>query len=104
MKYRVCLTERAMNEMAAAARWWSENRSAEEALRWYEGFLDRIDALDENPERFPLSRDDEKFPYEIRELHYGLGTHPTHRAVFTVRPEMVLVLTIRHVSQQDIQP
>jgi len=88
MKYRIYLTERTMNQMTDAARWWAANRSTDAALRWHEGFLDRIDLLGDNPERFPLSREDETFPYEVRELHCGLGTRPSHRAVFIVRPEI----------------
>ena len=41
-------------------------------------------------------------PYEIRELHYGLGLHATHRVIFTIRPDMVLILTIRHAAQSDL--
>jgi plasmid stabilization system protein ParE len=74
----------------------------QQAARWYAGFSDAIAALAQNPERCPLAPENGCFPYEIRELHYGLGSRPTHRAVFTVRPDMVLVLTIRHAAQADL--
>jgi plasmid stabilization system protein ParE len=70
--------------------------------RWYAGFSDAIRSLTENPERCPLAPENGRFPYEIRELHYGLGSRPTHRAVFTIRPDMVLVLTIRHAAQAEL--
>jgi len=36
------------------------------------------------------------------ETSYGLGAKSTHRAVFAIRPDQVLVLRIRHLAQQDI--
>jgi hypothetical protein len=50
----------------------------------------------------PVAAENGCFPYQIRELHFGLGARPTHRAVFTIRPDIVLVLTIRHAAQSDL--
>ena len=41
-------------------------------------------------------------PFEIRQLVYGLGRKRTHRAIFTIRPDQVVVLTIRHLAQSDL--
>lgn len=102
MTYRVVLTRQADFELEAAADWWALHRSRAQAARWYAGFSDAIAALAENPERCPLARENGLFPYEIRELYYGLGPRPTHRAVFTMRPDVVLVLAIRHAAQADL--
>jgi plasmid stabilization system protein ParE len=102
MTRRVVLTSRARRELEDAVDWWAEHRSREQAARWYAGFSDAITSLGENAERCPLAREDGLFPYEIRELHHGLGSRPSHRAVFTIRPDMVLVLTIRHAAQADV--
>ena len=102
MTHRVVLTHRADRELEDAADWWAKHRSTEQAARWYEGFSDAIRSLEENPERCPVAPENGRFPYEIREMHYGLGSRPTHRAVFTIRPDMVLVLTIRHAAQAEL--
>jgi plasmid stabilization system protein ParE len=104
MSYTVVVTEPAEEELLAAYQWWATHRSAEQAGRWYNGILDAIGTLAENPERCPIAREDGKFPVELRELHFGLGTRPSHRAIFTIRPDVVLVYTIRHVAQDDWQP
>ena len=68
-------------------------------------FPDRIIALADDPERFPLAAENDAFPYDIREVHYGLGAKPTHRRLlFTIRPDMVYVFCIRHVAQEPVTP
>ncbi|MEX0643498.1 MAG: type II toxin-antitoxin system RelE/ParE family toxin, partial [Pirellulales bacterium] len=79
-----------------------EHRSSEQAARWYAGFRSSITSLADNPEKWPLAAENGRFSYEIRELHYGLGSRPTHRAVFTIRLNAVVVLTIRHAAQAEL--
>ena len=104
MSYPVIVDPRAYQQLEEAYKWWAENRSAEQAARWYNGFSARIFALRDNPEQFPLAAEDHAFPNEVRELHYGLGSRPTHRALFTTRPDMVYVFCIRHVAQKPVTP
>ena len=104
MKYRVVLSPQAAGELEAAAQWWAEHRNEEQARRWYAGFSDAIFTLRQSPERCTLAAEDEEFPYEIRELHYGLSRRPTHRAVFTIIADSVVILTVRHASQDRISP
>lgn len=104
MTYRVILNERAEGQLEAAFRWWAENRSPEQATRWYNGFLDALHGLQEKPDRFGLAREDSSFPVSVRQLLYGAGRRVTHRALFTIRDDMVYVFSIRHVAQKDLSP
>ncbi len=104
MSHRVILNERAESQLEAAYLWWREQRSAEQATRWYNGFLDSLNSLRNDPDRCGLAREDSKFPYPVHELKYGLGRRTTHRALFTVRQDMVFVFSIRHVAQKDVSP
>jgi hypothetical protein len=54
--------------------------------------------------RYPLARENDQFPYEVRVMNYGVGSRPTHRALYTIRPNAVVVLSIRSVAQQDVSP
>jgi len=104
MSYTVIVTKPAELELRQAALWWANNRSEEQANGWYDGFIDAIYSLENDPRRCPIARENDFVEKEIRELHYGLGSRPTHRAVFEIQGNRVLVLTIRHAAQQDLTP
>jgi len=104
MKYPVILRLQAGQQLENNAQWWAENRSREQAERWYAGFVRSLKSLAESPGRYPLAAENAEFLFEVRELRYGLGKRPTHRALFTIRPDMVYVLLIRHLAQRDVSP
>jgi plasmid stabilization system protein ParE len=100
--YEVFVTDKAGGQLLEAARWWAEHRSVKQAKRWYDGFVAAFESLQEKPEHCALARENDNFPVTIRELHYGLASKPTHRAIFVVRPDRVVVYSIRHLAQRDI--
>ena len=104
MTHRVVLTDRAHEQLEAGYRWWAENRSHTQADRWYNAFADAIESLSSNPDRHGISGEKDRFPYEIRDLYFGIGRGRTHLAVFTIRGDMVLVLAVRHLAQRDLTP
>ena len=102
MKHTVTVLPRAKRQLLEAARWWSENRSQAEAARWFDGFEVALASLATNPERCGLAPENDAFPFTVRQLLYGLGRRVTHRAVFEVRGNEVIVHAIRHLAQQDL--
>lgn len=104
MKFRVILTEPAAAAIEESAVWWARERSVEQASRWYDGIRAAIASLDEHPERCPPAAEDDQFPYDLRELHFGLGSRPTHRVVFTIVKQHVVVLADRHAAQRYLRP
>lgn len=103
MKYTVIITDPARDQLLDIARWWAENRSAEQALRWYDGFWQSLQSLASSPERHRLARENDRFKDELREFYYGLSRR-THRAIFRIDGDVVRVLAIRHLAQDDIGP
>ena len=103
MTYRVIITRRAERDMQDAARWWATERSAAQAKRWLDGLDKALQSLTQAAARCSLAAEHEQFPYELRELHYGVGSRPTHRAVFTIAEDFVLVLAVRHGAQDQLQ-
>ncbi len=104
MSLPIIIEPEAKASLHHAVDWWSENRSREQAFRWYEGIYDVIQTLSNDPQRHPLARENHKSDDELRELHFGLGTRPTHRIIFVIDPDAVRVLAIRHVAQDDATP
>ncbi len=81
----------------------AENRSTEQAARWYRAFDLGIDRVSKAPKSCPESPENAVFPYEIREFYFGAGSRPTHRVVFTVRKGAIVILAIRHLAQREMQ-
>ncbi len=102
--YDVLLTEQAQEEIDDAHEWWAAHRSLAQANQWYIGFYEAMISLERNPDRCSLAPENDRFPYELRQLTYGLGAKPTHRAIFTIRDQIVLVLRVRHLGQRSIGP
>lgn len=104
MTYRVTIVPLANRQLLDQALWWSENRSAEEAFRWLEGFERALSELAHNPERCSVARESTACDAVIRELHYGLGNKATHRAIFEARNDEVIVYCVRHLAQRELLP
>jgi plasmid stabilization system protein ParE len=104
MTYEVFITARAQQEAQANHDWWAKYRSVEQAVRWYERFLKIALTLESNPERHGLAPENDRFSENIRQLNFGIGRKPTHRLIYTVRAEKVVVLRVRHLAQQPIEP
>ena len=102
MTYRVTILPRAKRQLLEQALWWSEHRVAEQAFRWLEGFEQALASLADHPERCTVARESDAFDIVIRELHYGLRNKATHRAVFEIRADEVVVHGVRHLAQQEL--
>jgi plasmid stabilization system protein ParE len=97
----VIVRPRAAAQLDAAYAWWAEHRSAEQAGRWFRDIIAAIERIGENPTRYAKPAEAIRFPFEVREMLFGLGRRPTHRVLFTIRPDSVYVLSVRHVSQDS---
>jgi len=104
VKYKVFITSKAKTQLVACARWWSEHRDTDQASQWLEGLGKTIVSLGDNPERHALARENDfyELPFPVRQLLYGLGKKPTHRAVYEVRGDTVFVIAVRHLAQGDL--
>ena len=101
MTYQVLITERAQRELSEATDRIAEH-APETAERWFNGFVRAILTLRVNPERCGLARENALFPYELRYLLYG--RRRSYRALFTVRGDSAVVLSIRHTARRDLTP
>lgn len=101
MSFRVVLTARAERDRDSAYQWFADNYSRTFAARWYNGLQSALSSLAENPARCGLAHENDKFPFELRELLYGSRVNK-HRVLFSIHEELVLVLHIRHSARRDL--
>lgn len=102
MRYRVRISDRAKVQLFEAAEWWANHRSLSEAADWLVGFESLIEGLGVDPDRHPLAPEAARYGTELRQIHYGLSRKKTHRAIFEVRANEVLIHAIRHLAQDDV--
>lgn len=98
----VIITGPAKRDIRAAYDWWKENRSAQQAERWYPGILAASRSLRNNPQRCALAAESDLLTQGIRQLLYGLGRRPTRRLVFAIEDATVIILRVRHTSQDAL--
>ncbi|MCA9123954.1 type II toxin-antitoxin system RelE/ParE family toxin [Candidatus Peribacteria bacterium] len=103
MSFRVRLSPRAQEDIERNARWWADNHSVEQAIRWFNAVHKQLGTLRTFPESHGLSLENGEFPYEIRDKLVGLGSRPGYRAVFTIMDDTVHVLTVRSSSEDRLR-
>jgi plasmid stabilization system protein ParE len=103
VKYRVLISRSAERDIRQAVTWWRDNRSSDEAQRWFDKIRPAIATLSRHPERCPISPESDLLPTGIRQLHFGLSRKATHRVIFTIEGDAVHVLRVRHVAQRDLE-
>jgi plasmid stabilization system protein ParE len=104
MTYHVIITDRAEADIQHAFDWWSENRSREQATRWYEGIYPAIESLARSPRRFGYASERELVPTLLRQMPYGIARKPSHRILYTIDGDDVIILRVRHVAQAAFAP
>jgi len=102
MNYRVVIHDVAKEDIRRNANWWAANHSASQAESWFHNAFDSIESLAFMPESHPLAPENHEIAVELRELHFGLGSHSSYRAVFCISGDVVHVLTIRRAAQDRI--
>lgn len=97
--FRVLITGPAKQDIEAIHGWWTKHRSPHEAARWYLGIHNAIGSLADMPQRCSLAPETDLLAQSIRQLYFGLGQRQTHRIVFAIESNCVIVLRVRHTSQ-----
>lgn len=103
MRYRIELAESAKVDLRDVVRWIKNEVSPAAADKWLDGLLSAAGTLKDQPLRCPLAAESDRFPEDIRFLLHG-GRKPTYRILFTIRGDSVVILYVRHVARDEIQP
>lgn len=105
MKRDVVVTKHAQWRIRQITDWF-RRQSEVAAADWYDGVIDAILSLETDPERCELIPEHDLFQFSVplRHLLYGCGREKTHRIIFVVRPDKVVVHEIRHMAQRELTP
>jgi len=98
----VFLTRQALADVDDIREWWSQNRSAEQAIRWHEACETAIDSLTYRAVNCPRAYEARNLPVEMRQLAFGVGRRRTHRLLFAIRPDKIIVYRVQHLAQREI--
>jgi len=99
--FEIHISDAAKRDLINNVDWWSENRSADEAERWYVAILESIYSLEQMPERCPLAREAEALGIELHNLWFGLSGKHTHRTLFTISSTNVNVLRVLSTRREN---
>ena len=95
MVFRVEVTPSAECDAQAILEWLLDQQAGETGLRWFLNLEQAIQSLSHFPERCILAWENERFPFEVRQLLYGRRPH-VYRILFTIEQDVVYVLHVRH--------
>lgn len=99
MQYRVVYTSRAKRDLHAATEYIAA-RVPETAEKWFDGFVETLAKLKNDPLFFGLAPESKHVEAEIRQVIYRTKSRRSNRALFTVRDQTVFILCIRRPGQK----
>lgn len=78
---------------------WIAERSPAGANRWYRNFLNALDRLTNDAERYPEAPESHGFDETIRNLTFRMRSGRVYRLLFTISGDEVHVLFVRGPGQ-----
>jgi plasmid stabilization system protein ParE len=99
MTYSVIIEPSALDELDQAYQWLAA-QTPQHSVEWYNGMLDAIDSLEENPARCPVAPESKNPAEPVRQLLYGSKRH-AYRVLFIIRGKIVLVVAILHAAREN---
>ena len=103
MTYQIRLADSAKADLREVTRWIRDEVSPAAADKWLNGLIEAAQTLKRQPLRCPLAAESEKFPEEIRLLLLG-NRKAKYRILFTIREDTVVILYVRHVARDEVEP
>ena len=99
MKYEVLISQAAQQEAKPITIGGPRTGRPSKRPHDSTNFIKAAFSLEENPDRSTFAPENGRFPYEVRQLNFGIGHKPTHRIVYTVRSKEIVILHVRHSAQ-----
>ncbi len=101
--FEVSISDRADADIQNAFEWWGDNYDRDQAKRWYFEILKAISSLSKMPRRCVVVRGTARFGREVHQLLFGMSSKPTHRILFGIDGNQVVVFRVRGIRQRDLK-
>lgn len=101
-KYLVRMTDPAETDIRRNFQWWSDNHSPTQARTWMLGIRAAILALETMPERYGYADEKALRQEGIRQMGFGVGNRSTHRVIYAVMQDEVIIYRVRAGRQDQI--
>lgn len=102
MNRRVTITGPAELDVHSNYEWWAGNRSENQAKLWLVGIYQKMLGLAEDADIYAGATEIQLRRLGIRQVSFGLGSNPTHRILFRIQKDEVVILRVRAFKQDVI--
>lgn len=102
--YRLRITDQAEEDIRQNLYWWGENRSHEQAERWYDGVYAKIHTLVSTAGRYTPATEPSLRALGLKQASFGIGRRPTHRILYSIEGDEVVIYRVRAFKQDAIGP
>ena len=102
MAFRVELSNEALTDAEGLYEWLTEAAPVRGPL-WFSRLMAAIQSLQTFPQRCAYATENERFPFEVRQLLFGRKPN-VYRVLFTIEGNTVFVLRIRGPRQALMKP
>jgi plasmid stabilization system protein ParE len=102
MKRRVTITNPAETDVHANYEWWAKNRSDEKAKRWLVGIYQAMLQLADDADIYSGATEEKLRQSGIKQASFGVGSRATHRILYRVLADEVIIFRVRAFKQDAI--
>ena len=102
MRRHVTITKPAESDVHTNYAWWAEHRSEEQAKRWLVGIYQAMFQLAEDADTYSGATEAKLRQIGIKQVGFGIGSRATHRILYRVQNDEVIVFRVRALRQDAI--
>lgn len=99
---QIRITDLAEEDAHTNYEWWAKHRSAEQAVRWLQGIYAAMFELATTANQHPYATEAELKLRKIRQASFGLGKRPSHRILYAVRDDLIVIYRIQAFKQNSL--
>ena len=101
MSFRVVMTPAARRQEVEQAEWLDRRAGSNFADRWLDAVQDVLDKLRDMPRARPSCLDPAAKGLDLREAYVKVGAKVTHRLIFRIEADAVVVLLVHPTARGD---